>query len=753
MSRGWSNPPHSSATKRRPLAFACFLLFLCPPSPSASNPTTFTYTVPFKTGYCCADTNVNAIAIDAAGNTYLAGNTRSLQFPATTGAYQTQSHKDAQCYNPVGIYLMYTACYDAFVIKLDPTGAIVYATLIGGNSNDIAYALAVDSQGDAYVAGATAPNQNNEPNAFPVTAGAVFPNPSTAFVAKLNPTGGQLVFSSFLPMNPQTFQGEVIQPAGLALAVDAAENVYVTCAAGSFPATPGAFQPVALNPEGAGVIKINPSGTALVYATYLSGSVYVAKQNYFDVPLSIAVDRQGDAFITGFTPSRDYPVTPGAYQTRYPGQDYAGFITKLNPQGSGLIYSTYLGASADSAPWVVRVDGQGGAWVLGQGYFPGQNGALGPGSNSSLLAHVSPDGSSLTYFTVLPQALGLDLDSLGNVYISGCVGSSLGGCPGAPQIPTGPAAFQQSFIGYGDGYAARFNPAGILTGATYIGGTQMTEPSVADLAYNDIARLIAVAPNGSVVVAGTTNAPDFPGINPPPSLGQSPGVEFVASIFLDLTVLNGGSYAPGVVVPGEVLAIKGYQLGPAVGQLVSPAGTSTCTAVTPICFDNRGGPVFYAQNAQINVQVPWELAGQTTTEIVLNTNSSQQLQPTYTVPVVTVSPGILGAINSDGTLNSPSNPAHPGDSVTIYGTGGGAMSPPGITGSPWSASPLASFTHTVTATVGTQTATILHAGSAPTLNSGVFQINMRLPANLTGSQSLTITAGGVASAPATISIQ
>jgi hypothetical protein len=127
---------------------------------------------------------------------------------------------------------------------------------------------------------------------------------------------------------------------------------------------------------------------------------------------------------------------------------------------------------------------------------------------------------------------------------------------------------------HGDGYAARLNPAGILTGATYIGGTQMTEPSIADIAYNDIARFIAVAPNGSVVVAGTTNAPDFPGINPPPSLGQSPGVEFVASIFLDLTVLNGGSYAPGVVVPGEVLAIKGYQLGPAVGQLENPSGIS-----------------------------------------------------------------------------------------------------------------------------------------------------------------------------------
>jgi uncharacterized protein (TIGR03437 family) len=167
----------------------------------------------------------------------------------------------------------------------------------------------------------------------------------------------------------------------------------------------------------------------------------------------------------------------------------------------------------------------------------------------------------------------------------------------------------------------------------------------------------------------------------------------------------------------------------------------------------HGGPVFYAQNAQINVQAPWELAGQTTTEIVLNTDSIRQPRPTYTVLAVGVSRGIFFATNSDGTFNSPSNPAHPGDPVTIYGTGGAAMSPPGITGTSWSASPLAGFTQAVTATVGTQTATVLNAGSAPTFNSGVFQINMRLPASLKGAQSLTITVGGAVSASATIYIQ
>ncbi len=576
----------------------------------AANLPTFTYTVPFRTSVGGQDMSVNAIAIDSAGNTYLTGSTRSPLFQATPGAFQTQSHKDPSgggCYNPATIFLLYTPCYDAFVIKLDPTGATVYATYLGGNSGDIGYAIAVDSQGNVYVSGATSPNQQNQPNTFPVTQGAAFPNPSTAFVAKLNPSGSQLIYSTFLPLAPQAALGQTADsPVRLAMAIDSGGNVYVTCAVGSFSATLGAFQVASRNPSAPGVIKLNASGSALVYATYLSGSPTFKNQNRFDFPQSITVDADGDAFR----------------------------------------------------------------------------------------------------------------------------------------------------------FAARFDPSGVLTGATYLGGSQA-----------DIANLIAVAPNGSVVIAGTTVSPDFPSINPPPMLGQTTNVGFVTSMFMDLTVLNAASYVAGVVSPGELVAIKGYQLGPAIAQqsAVAPRATPECIPGDPICFGigpsgGFGAPVLYRQGEQINVQVPWELAGTTSTQIfldyqgqIVNTSPGQAapIGPFYGVPITGAVPGILSIDNSDGTRNSPSNPARPGDFITIYGTGGGLANATGVTGGSWPLStPEPALTLRTHITIGGEDARVLYSGVSPLNASGIFQINVLVPADLPSSAnaSLGLTIGDGSSPPVPIAI-
>jgi hypothetical protein len=136
---------------------------------------------------------------------------------------------------------------------------------------------------------------------------------------------------------------------------------------------------------------------------------------------------------------------------------------------------------------------------------------------------------------------------MGNVYVAGCVGSAAGGCPGSPSIPTGVGAFQPSYIGKGDGYAARFNAMGVLTGATYLGGWLAPQSPPIGNPDNDSASLVAVAPNGSVVIVGTTFSPYFPGINPAPYPVQYPGVGYVINIFMDLTVLNDGNYVAGSV--------------------------------------------------------------------------------------------------------------------------------------------------------------------------------------------------------------
>ena len=160
------------------------LLFLAPCAIAANQPT-FTYAVP-------ANTTVAAMAVDAAGNTYLTGSTTSTRFPATAGALQTQFSGGICVVIPAfhGGQLMFP-CVDAFVIKLDPAGNVLFATYFGGNGNETgASAICVDASGNVYLAGTTGPNTVSQPATFPVTPGAAFTNLSGGgFVAKLNSTG------------------------------------------------------------------------------------------------------------------------------------------------------------------------------------------------------------------------------------------------------------------------------------------------------------------------------------------------------------------------------------------------------------------------------------------------------------------------------------------------------------------------------------------------------------------------------------
>ncbi|HML16225.1 MAG TPA: SBBP repeat-containing protein, partial [Bryobacteraceae bacterium] len=218
------------------------LLFLAP-CLIAQNQPTFNYAVPGKT-------TVAAMTVDAAGNTYLTGSTTSTAFPATAGALQTQFSGGICGTLPgfQGILLMFP-CTDAFVIKLDPAGNVLFATYFGGNGNETAAsAICVDASGNVYVAGLTGPNTLSQPYTFPVTAGAAFTDSANGggFVAKLNAAGTQLVYSTLLPVNA---------PA-VAMAIDPAGEAYIASThAGSqpFPTTPGAFQaapPANPSPDG-----------------------------------------------------------------------------------------------------------------------------------------------------------------------------------------------------------------------------------------------------------------------------------------------------------------------------------------------------------------------------------------------------------------------------------------------------------------------------------------------------------------------
>jgi hypothetical protein len=226
-------------------------------------------------------------------------------------------------------------------LVIDPV--LSYSTYLGGSGIDQGelHGIAVDALGNAYVTGTTSSTN------FPTTIGAfqtTFGGGGLdAFVTKINPTGSGLVYSTYL--------GGSGDDDGSGIAVDALGNAYVagTTSSTNFPTTPGAFQTTVGGFEDAFVTKLNPTGSGLVYSTYLGGSGQ-------DFGRGVALDSAGSAYVTGFTRSTNFPTTIGAFQTTFGGGFGDAFVTKINPSGTGLVYSTYLGGSGDDGGGGIAVD-------------------------------------------------------------------------------------------------------------------------------------------------------------------------------------------------------------------------------------------------------------------------------------------------------------------------------------------------------------------------------------------------------------
>jgi len=272
------------------------------------------------------------IAVDASGSAYVTGYTSSANFP-TAGPLQGS---------------LGGGSWDAFAAKLDVAGsALVYSTYLGGSGDDYGYGIAVDSAGSAYVTGDT--NSPNFPTASALQA-TYGGGMHDAFVAKLNVAGSALVYSTYLGGGSSDY--------GSAIAVDASGNAYVT----GYTASTGFPTESPLQPTGGGnydvfVAKLNAAGSALVYSTYLGGSLE-------DYAYGIAVDAFGNAHVTGTTNSTNFP-TLAALQATHGGVCDA-FVAKLNAAGSALVYSTYLGGSGGDYGYGIAVDSSGSAYVTGQ---------------------------------------------------------------------------------------------------------------------------------------------------------------------------------------------------------------------------------------------------------------------------------------------------------------------------------------------------------------------------------------------------
>lgn len=338
----------------------------------------------------------NGIAVDSAGAAYVTGATDSTTF-AAGGALQPALRGPT----------------DVFVAKLNPEGtALVYATYLGGSDVEVPRGIAVDASGHAYVAGQV--NSRDFPTAKawrPVYAGS-----SDGFLAKLDPQGSALVYSTYLG-------GSSIDIA-IGIAADAAGNAYVT------GETQSANFPVvnALRPGFAGGIydiflaKLNPSGSPL-YSTFLGGGGS-------DRGFAVAVDSAGNAYLTGETDSPDFPtVNPAQPGLRGPGLD--AFVTKVNAEGSALVYSTYLGGTGSEEGFGIAVDRAGSAYVTGFATgtdFPTFPRQACPGSDA-FVTKLTPAGSAIVYSTCLggrgdDGGRGIAVDAAGNAYVTGRTDSS-----------------------------------------------------------------------------------------------------------------------------------------------------------------------------------------------------------------------------------------------------------------------------------------------------------------------------------------
>jgi len=326
-----------------------------------------------------------AIAVDAYGMVYVAGQTASSDFPVTTGAFQTTFAGPTVCSSGVGG--VFDWCYNAFIAKLNPNGSgarsLIYSTYLGGSEGAGANGIAVDSLGEAYVTGGLEGGGSPLPIPFPTTPGA-FQGPDrgnvSAFVTKFNAAGNHLVYSTLLS-GPGSFF-----TSANAIALDSFGDAFITGVVKNavLPVTPDAFQPTYQGGGSAGydafVTKFNSTGSALIYSSYLGGR----KGN--DVGHAIAVDPVGDAYVAGDTGSIDFPVVQGAFQLLYGGGSDDAFVTKF-PLGSpgGLFITGVLpnagGNAGTVSPTIVGSGFHAGAAVqltcAGGSRIAGSNAAVG----------------------------------------------------------------------------------------------------------------------------------------------------------------------------------------------------------------------------------------------------------------------------------------------------------------------------------------------------------------------------------------
>jgi uncharacterized protein (TIGR03437 family) len=671
---------------------------------------------------------IYAIAVDSNGNAYVTGQTDSPDFPVTAGAYQTVC---APIPNNTGVSTATPNCNtsdsNVFVTKLNPTGTgLVYSTFLGGYAN-WAYgtAIAVDSAGRAYVAG----NEDDIcqsstytfRSCFPTTTGAVITgdktggrSPQYAFVAVFDATGAHLLYSTLFGGMDFTCDNGCGDIWTTGIAVDAAGYFYLVgeTKAGNLPTTVGAYQTSAAPMYSPGsalyadrgfVAKFNPvtspGGVLLAYCTYLGGHT----SNQGDFISGITTDSAGNAYIVGYTNSKDFPVTSGVYSTVCGpnGQTCAAaHVTKLNPLGTAILWSTYVGDGKSDASDAlfftgpIQLDGKGNVYIMGQAGpgFPLVNPVeppVTPGYMEVTIAELDPAGANLLFSTRIGASggvgttnpAGMAVDSSGNIYLAGNIVG--------PGLITTPGAFQ-------------------------------TTASNSPCCYHGFVAKIASTPPQITAVVDAAGSQS----------GISPG----AWISIYGTNL---AYTTRLWRDSEILG----------GKL------PTLLDGVSVTIDGRLAAVNYISPLQLNVQVPDDTATGPVPVVV----TTPQGTATINVPMQTVSPGLfmyqaangryVAAQHADYSIVGPpglypgaSSPAKPGEVIILYTTGFGPTLPPTPSGQVVTSAAQVVNLSAISVTIGGQQAPVQWAGITM---AGVWQLNVQVPAGAaTGDAAIMAQIGG-----------
>jgi uncharacterized protein (TIGR03437 family) len=715
------------------------------------------------------------IAVDSAGAAYVSGWTWSPNFPVVN-SFQS---------GPAG------GGGDVFITKLPASGSpIAYSTYVGGSGDDIGTGIAVDSRGAVYVTGGTTST------VFPTMRPVQAQNRGKydVFLFKLQPNGNTLEYSTFL--------GGSLDDLGNRVSVDPSGNAYVSgyTLSTDFP-TKSAFQPS----FGGGktdvfIFKINATGSAVDYASYLGGDAEDSGQG------ELAVDNAGSAYITGFTASSNFPTrTP--FQAKYGGGNYDAFITRVSPAGNTLLYSSFLGGSGDDNGYGIVVDPQGAVTVSGWTASPdlpsaaGSFNAGGASPADVFVARISADtsvsllgvGAGSLVFTGPtgqdPPAQTLAITSTG-LPLTFTAGANVPWLRVVADKNTTPATLTVTAATAGLAAGAHtgeitINSPGALTAIPPIRVTLnlsavpvVTSVSPAALPRNQESRLTitgsgfittsevfagsaklqanflnATTLTATIPAALVTGAAPLQLIVRNPDVASQPFIVQVGTAtpaIVSTGIVNTATMLPGSASPGQLVSILGRDFGPdrPASSVPDAAGVlGSMLAETRVLFDGIAAPVISVSSNQVNVIVPSALTGWPSAQVEVEFRGQRSIPVTLGIGPAT--PGLFtanmsgtgqaAALNQNFSPNSPANPVARGSIVILYATGYGLTNPAATDGAIAStAAPPANPVLPLNVTIGNTPAEVVFAGTAPGLVSGVAQLNVRVPENATAGDAVPV---------------